>query len=54
MPEKVNLAEKLSCFEDQWTPKIVVRPGALAMLRRAGGGVLICLAAFTLTLRWAV
>ena len=32
----------------------VTRPGALAWLQRAGGGVLICLAAFTLTLRRAV
>ena len=32
----------------------VTRPGALAWLQRAGGGVLICLAAFTLTSRRAV
>jgi threonine/homoserine/homoserine lactone efflux protein len=32
----------------------VTRPGALSWLQRAGGGVLICLAAFTLTLRRAV
>ena len=32
----------------------VTCPGALAWLQRAGGGVLICLAAFTLTLRRAV
>lgn len=32
----------------------VTRPGVLAWLQRAGGGVLICLAAFTLTLRRAV
>ena len=32
----------------------VTRPGALAWLQRPGGGVLICLAAFTLTLRRAV
>ncbi len=32
----------------------VTRPGALAWLQRAGGGVLICLAAFTLMLRRAV
>lgn len=32
----------------------VTRPGALAWLQRAGGCVLICLAAFTLTLRRAV
>ena len=32
----------------------VTRPGALAWLQRAGVGVLICLAAFTLTLRRAV
>ena len=32
----------------------VTRPGALAWLQRAGGGVLICLAAFTLRLRRAV
>ena len=32
----------------------VTRPGALALLQRAGGGALICLAAFTLTLRRAV
>ena len=32
----------------------VTRPSALAWLQRAGGGVLICLAAFTLTLRRAV
>ena len=32
----------------------VTRPGALAWLQRAGSGVLICLAAFTLTLRRAV
>ena len=25
MPEKINLAEKLSSFEDHWTPKIVAR-----------------------------
>ena len=32
----------------------MTRPGALAWLQLAGGGVLICLAAFTLTLRRAV
>ena len=32
----------------------ITRPGALALLQRAGGGALICLAAFTLTLRRAV
>ena len=25
MPEKINLAEKLSGFEDQWSPKIITR-----------------------------
>ena len=38
-----------ACLRDK-----VTRPGALAWLQRAGGGVLICLAAFTLTLRRAV
>ena len=32
----------------------ITRPGALALLQRAGSGALICFAAFTLTLRRAV